>query len=133
MDNGFDTIFFQPRILLVLLSGQFSSWQTSTFYQNCSKMSLTLRPNLFWDTDVQAIDLQKHKASVIERIVTRGRWDEFQALLQFYGKPTVQEVVLNARWLDKRTLFFCSTIFKTPVTEFRCYKLAQSNPEHWNY
>ena len=91
-------------------------------------MGLTLRQNLFWDVDVTTIDLQKHKASVIERIATRGRWEEFQALLQFYGKPTVKEVLLHTRWLDKRTLAFCSAIFNTPITEFRCYKLAQSNP-----
>ena len=96
-------------------------------------MDLTLRPNLFWDVDVQTIDLQKHKTSVIERIVTRGRWTEFLEILQFYGKPTVKEVLLNARWLDKRTLAFCSAIFNTPSSEFRCYKLAQLNPEHWDY
>jgi hypothetical protein len=96
-------------------------------------MELPLRANLFWDVDVQTIDLQKHKASVIERIVTRGRWDEFQAMLQYYGKPAVHEVLLNARWLDKRTLAFCSAFFDTPDTEFRCYKLAQSNPGHWDY
>ncbi|MEI7587082.1 hypothetical protein [Runella sp.] len=96
-------------------------------------MQLTLRPALFWDVDVQTIDLNKHKASVIERIVIRGRWDEFKEILDFYGKNTVESVVLNARWLDKRTLSFCSAIFQIPETEFRCYKLAQSNPEHWNY
>lgn len=96
-------------------------------------IGLTLRQNLFWDVDVATIDLQKHKASVIERIVTRGRWEEFLSLLQFYGKPTVREVLLNARWLDKRTLSFCSAIFETPITEFRCYKLALSNPGHWDY
>jgi hypothetical protein len=96
-------------------------------------MGLPLRQNLFWDVDVTTIDLQKHKASVIERIATRGRWEEFQAILQFYGKQTVKEVLLNARWLDKRTLAFCSAIFQIPITEFRCYKLAQSNPAHWDY
>lgn len=96
-------------------------------------MHLTLRPDLFWDVDVQTIDLEKHKASVIERIITRGHWSEFLEMLQFYGKRTVKQVVLNARWLDKRTLSFCSAIFQTPETAFRCFKLAQSNPEHWNY
>jgi hypothetical protein len=96
-------------------------------------MHLSLRPALFWDVDIQTIDMEKNKASVIERIITRGRWDEFKAMLQFYGKHTVKRVVLNARWLDKRTLAFCSVIFETPPTAFRCYKLAQSNPEHWNY
>jgi hypothetical protein len=96
-------------------------------------MLLTLRPSLFWDTDIQKIDLQKHKVSVIERITLRGHLDEFRAMVQFYGKDTVKESLLNARWLDKKTLAFCSIIFDTPQTEFRCYKLAQLNPEHWNY
>ena len=96
-------------------------------------MLLTLRPSLFWDTDIQKIDLEKHKASVIERITLRGHLDEFRTMMQFYGKDTVKESLLNARWLDKKTLAFCSIIFDTPQTEFRCYKLAQLNPEHWNY
>lgn len=96
-------------------------------------MSLSLRPALFWDTDVKNIDLQKHKASVIERIMLRGQLDEFNAIMQYYGKETVKETMLNARWLDKVTLAFCSTIFETPETTFRCYKLAQLNPEHWDY
>ncbi len=96
-------------------------------------MTLQLRPSLFWDTDVQKIDLQKHKASVIERIMVRGQMDEFKAMMQFYGEDTVKKTMLNARWLDKVTLAFCSTIFDTPETDFRCYKLAQLNPEHWDY
>jgi hypothetical protein len=96
-------------------------------------MGLELRPGLFWDTNIQHIDLQKHKAYVIERITSRGRWDEFKAMLQFYGPHTTKQVLIDTRWLDKRTLSFCSVIFKTPVTEFRCYKLAQLNPEHWDY
>lgn len=96
-------------------------------------MEITLRPSLFWDVDVNTLDLEQHKASIIERITTRGRWDEFKAMLLYYGKTTVKEVLLDARWMDKRTLAFCSSIFGTPVNEFRCYKLAQLNPEHWDY
>ena len=96
-------------------------------------MQLQLRPSLFWDVNVHSIDLQKHRASVIERITSRGRLDEFQAMLQYYGKETVKSTLLNTRYLDKVTLYFCSAIFDVPVTEFRCYKLAQLNPGHWDY
>jgi len=96
-------------------------------------MTLPLRKSLFWDVNVESIDLQKHKLSVIERITQRGRLEEFRALLQFYGKETVKETLLNVRHLDKVTLAFCSSYFKVPETEFRCYKLALLNPEHWNY
>lgn len=96
-------------------------------------MSLKLRPSLFWDVNIATIDLQKHQMSIIERVTLRGRWHEFLDLLQYYGKETVQQTLLNIRYLDKVTLSFCSTIFDIPITEFRCYKLAQLNPEHWNY
>ena len=79
------------------------------------------------------MDLQKHSASVIERIATRGRFDEFRTMVKFYGKETVKTTLLNARYLDKRTFSYCSLIFDVPITEFRCYKLAQLNPEHWIY
>ncbi len=91
---------------------------------------MTLRPSLFWDVDVKTIDLQKHRISVIERITLRGRWEEFKTMLNFYGKETVKETLLEVRYLDKVTLAFCSTIFEIPKSEFRCYKLAQLNPEH---
>lgn len=96
-------------------------------------MPLELRPSLFWDVNVEALDLNKHRASVIERITTRGRLDEFRSMVKYYGPETVKNTLLNARYLDKRTLAYCSLIFDVPITEFRCYKLAQLNPEHWNY
>ncbi|MBX2927690.1 MAG: hypothetical protein KF852_07650 [Saprospiraceae bacterium] len=96
-------------------------------------MELQLRPSLFWDVDVNTIDKQRHKLSIIERVTTRGRLEEFRELLAYYGKETVKETLLNTRYLDKRTLSYCSIIFETPITAFRCYKLAQLNPEHWNY
>ncbi|TAE60394.1 MAG: hypothetical protein EAZ89_01570 [Bacteroidetes bacterium] len=96
-------------------------------------MQLELRPALFWDVNVEEVDLHSHRASVIERISTRGRLEEFRAMLAFYGRETVKKTLLDARYLDKRTLAYCSLIFDVPITEFRCYKLAQSNPGHWNY
>ncbi len=96
-------------------------------------MELELRPSLFWDVNVQQIDLEKHQVSVIERIMLRGRYEEYKAMMRYYGREIVKKTMLNARYMDKRTLAFCSTIFDEPETEFRCYKLAQLNPEHWDY
>ncbi len=95
--------------------------------------TLQLRPSLFWDTNVQTIDLQKHKAQVIERTLMRGTKEEFDQVLKHYGWNTVKETVIAARYLDKYSLAFCSVIFDTSKTEFRCYKLAQLNPSHWDY
>ena len=94
---------------------------------------MELRQSLFWDTNVKTMDLQQHKASIIERVLMRGSWEEYHEMMSFYGKNTVREVVLNARYLDKRTLAFCAAIFNIPKTEFRCYKLALLNPPHWDF
>ena len=94
---------------------------------------MQLRPSLFWDFDIVQIDLIKNKESVIERITLRGKFEEFIEMMRFYGKETAKKTLLKARYLDKRTLSYCVAFFETPITEFRCYKLAQSNPEHWDY
>jgi len=96
-------------------------------------MELQLRASLFWDVNLESIDLQQHRASVIERITTRGRLDEFREILNYYGWDIVKQTLLQTRYLDKVTLAFCSALFDLPISEFRCYKLAQLNPEHWNY
>ena len=73
---------------------------------------MQLRPSLFWDFDIVQIDLLKHKASVIERITLRGRLEEFMEMIRFYGKETAKTTLLNARYLDNRTLSYCVFFLK---------------------
>ena len=94
---------------------------------------MELRPSLFWDTNVKTIDLQQHKAQIIERTMSRGRIEEVRALFAFYDRDIIKETMIAARYLDKLTLALCSALFQQPITEFRCYKLAQLNPLHWDY
>jgi hypothetical protein len=94
---------------------------------------MNLRPSLFWDADVKTMNLQQHKRQIIERTLMRGRVEEVQALFAFYGKDSIGEIALSSRYLDKLTLALCSAIYEKPITDFRCYKLAQSNPQHWDY
>ncbi len=94
---------------------------------------MNLRPSLFWDADVNTMNLQQHKRQIIERTLMRGRIEEVRALFAFYGKESIGEITLSSRYLDKLTLALCSAIYEKPITDFRCYKLAQSNPQHWEY
>lgn len=91
-------------------------------------MELELRQALFWDLNVAVIDLQQHQASVIERITTRGRLEELRAMVAYYGQETVKNTLLQARYLDKRTLAYCSLIFDVSVTEFSCINSHSRTP-----
>jgi hypothetical protein len=94
---------------------------------------MRLRASLFWDTDINSIDLKKHKKAIIERVLLRGTQEEFIALIQFYGKKTIRTIALQARYLDNRTLAFCCTLFRQPKTTFRCYNWQRLNPSPWDY
>ena len=52
-----------------------------------------LRPVLFWDTDINSINWEKSKASVIRRTFERGNDQEIMEIIRFYGKKEVQSIL----------------------------------------
>jgi antitoxin HigA-1 len=52
-----------------------------------------LRKNLFWDTDINAIDWEKQAKAVIERIFERGNITEKKEILRFYGATKVRSII----------------------------------------
>ncbi len=88
---------------------------------------IPLTKSLFWDVDVQSIDFNKHKRFIIGRVLMRGSFDDFLNILDYYGEDVIKEEVKQMRYLDKKTLRFCSFYFHIPLENFRCYKQRQSN------
>lgn len=52
-----------------------------------------LRPVLFWDTDINSINWEKSKASVIRRIFEWGNGQEILEMVRFYSKKEVQTIL----------------------------------------
>ena len=92
-----------------------------------------LTKGLFWDVDFEKIDWDKNAPYVVERVLSRGKWENFKTILAYYGKSRIKEIIVKLRYLDKRTLHFCSVYFNIPLNEFRCYNIRQSNRLHWDY
>jgi len=64
--------------------------------QNKTRTNLPqLRPVLFWDTKINAIDWEKQKKAIIKRVFERGNEMEKNEIIRFYGAKTV-EMILNA-------------------------------------
>jgi hypothetical protein len=80
-------------------------------------MSFPFSRNLFWDVDIENIDLQKHSRYVIERVVTRGFTEDFYILLKIYSTHQIQEALRKSKELDAKTANFCSYFFKIPKSE----------------
>lgn len=52
-----------------------------------------LRPILFWDTDIQSINWEKQKRSVIQRVFERGNEVEKEEIRKFYGEAELAKVI----------------------------------------
>ena len=92
-----------------------------------------LSPHLFWDVDKASIDVTQHQAFLVERVMSHGLLTDWQLLKTVYSKEILRKIVLQLRYMDKYSLHFCIAYFNEPITNFRCYNFAQSNPAHWNY
>jgi plasmid maintenance system antidote protein VapI len=54
-----------------------------------------LRTVLFWDTDINSINWEKSKASIIKRIFERGNQQELTEIIRFYGKKEIEKVLIQ--------------------------------------
>lgn len=88
---------------------------------------------LFWDTDETKFDFDKHAGHIIPRVFMKGKLNDILQVIRYYGKEKIKEVLTNTRYLDKKTLSFAIALFDLKKEDFRCYKLSQSTPQHWNY
>ena len=96
-------------------------------------MKPVLSKSLFWDIKYEDIDYEKHARFVIERVLTRGNWNDWKELKNYYGLQKIKEEALQIRYLDKITLNFCHTFFNLPKDQFRCYNIEPSIQQLWNY
>ncbi len=96
-------------------------------------LSTTLSKWLFWDVDFETIDWKKNAPYVVQRVLDKGTWEDFKTIMEYYGDKNIKEIIVKLRYLDKKTIQFCSVYFNIPLTNFRCYNIKQLNPQHWDY
>ena len=88
---------------------------------------------IFWDIDFDKLDYDKYANFIIERVFDRGDIEDIRQCRRYYGDKKIAEALLNAKWLMKETVYFATAILKNELIDYRCYKLAQLNPQHWSY
>lgn len=59
---------------------------------NSPNLSL-IRKALFWDTDIQKIEWEQQKRSVIKRVFERGNDQEKAEIVRYYGKKSVSTIL----------------------------------------
>jgi len=72
-------------------------------------MSPLTKKTLFWDTDINNLDIIKHKRHIIERILQFGDMDDYNWMRETYSKDEIKNVILEERSpLNSRSInFWC--------------------------
>ena len=89
--------------------------------------------NLFWDADPADLDMDKHKAYIVDRVLERGRWEDWLLIRNYYGLEKIKEIALNIRGMYPESLSFIALMTHTPENQFRCYTLLQSKNRPWYF
>ncbi len=92
-----------------------------------------LSKQAFWDVDMDKIDYKKNARYIVEKVIERGKAEDFDNLLKFYGFVKVRDFALQALWLSDISINFCCVLFKVKPTDFKCYEKKQLNRQHWDF
>lgn len=96
-------------------------------------MILNLSPALFWDVKLDEISETDNSSFIIQRVCSNGTWNDWLMIREYYGIEKLKTELINARYLDNKSLSFFSELFNVSMEKFRCYTIKQSTKKLWNY
>lgn len=91
-----------------------------------------LRKSLLWEYDMSRFDWQVMRNIVVQRVIERGRKDDFYAILNQYGLNGVKEAIRQITYLNPKDLSFACTVFGLKKEELKCCTQKPSVPQHWH-
>ena len=92
-----------------------------------------ISPRVFWDTDTTTLDFEKDKLYVMDKVLNYGVWDDFVAMMKYYGKDAVKKEVVRLPYLKKDVLNFLCFYLGLQPAQFECYTRRQSQEPHWDF
>jgi hypothetical protein len=90
--------------------------------------------HLLWDMDLKRFDMQKGRTIVVERVIERGKMEDFYTLFKMYGGvDKVRDIVKEVYHLSPRNIAFACMVFDLKKEELRCYVRRRSQTIPWDY
>jgi hypothetical protein len=80
---------------------------------------------LFWDVNLETLDWEKHKMLIVDRVIQRGTYKEFNIVLAYYGKEKMAQIIKELSFLPPKDLAFVITFFELKPSDLKCYLKKQ--------
>jgi len=90
-----------------------------------------LRKSLLWEYETEKINWQQMRNIVVQRVIERGRMNDFYAILNRYGIKGVKEAIKQIPYLNNKDLAFVCSVFELNKEELKCYTKKQLKNQHW--
>lgn len=87
-----------PEGELVILQAYYDIEKEKNKNRNTPNTSI-IRKTLFWDTDFEKIDWDRHSKAIIHRVFDRGNEEEKNEIIRFYGKSKVKNALSSLHTL----------------------------------
>lgn len=92
-----------------------------------------IRPSLLWEYDLEGFDWDAMRITVLERVIERGRMDDFYAALNLYGLPKFIEGVKAIPYMNIKDIAFVCSVFDIKKEELSCYTKKPFRQGHWSF
>ncbi len=90
-----------------------------------------LRMSLLWEYDIENIDWLRMRNIIVQRVIERGRPDDFYAILNKYSLDGVKQTIRQIPYLNKKDMSFVCTIFEMKKNELKCSTTERLKNQHW--
>ena len=82
------------------------------YYCHMNSWIKNLSPELFWDVSQKEVDPEIHERWLIERVLQRGRWEDWLILKTQYDKSRLRDLIPQLR-LDPKAANFLNLYCRT--------------------
>ncbi|WP_340112508.1 DUF6922 domain-containing protein [Maribellus mangrovi] len=102
----------------------------SMFFSYDKNKTYSIRKTLLWEYDLSKFNWQQMQNLVVQRVVERGRIEDFQFILSKYGLNEVKHSIRKIPNLHKKDITFVCTVFNLKKEELRCCSTIQFPTTH---
>lgn len=88
---------------------------------------------IFWDVDIDSLDMDTKADFVITRIFERGDIEDIRQCRRYYGDEKIEKIILTTRFLPEHRMNLAAVIINHDISELQCYKNRQSKPGLFPY
>lgn len=91
-----------------------------------------IRNSLLWEYELGKINWQQMREIIVQRVIERGRINDFYAILNLYGLEGVKEAIKQIPYFNQKDLTFVCSVFEIKREELKCYTKKPLKIQHWN-